>query len=99
MKRKRRHRRLGLIGGLVAGWLFLGVALAAGEIIPRNLMESSGGWVSNGSLRLHHAVGQPVAGTVSNGNLTLCSGLVCGSGVAAQESTFQIYLPLIVKSN
>lgn len=76
---KRRALSLGVIvlAGLMALLLSIGVALAAGEILPRSLMGSGGGQISGGGLRLRSAIGQPVAGAVSD-SFTLCSGFICG---------------------
>ncbi len=90
-------KRWGLISGLVAACLFLGLALAAGEQIPRQVIDSSGGRVSAGNVQLRAAIGQPVAGPVSNGNLALCSGFLCGPTGGASSGSNSVYLPLIIK--
>ncbi len=87
-----RFKRWSLLGYLVVACLFLGVVLAAGEQIPRQVIVSSGGQVSAGNVQLQSAIGQPLAGSVSNGNLALCSGFLW----CATDDT-SVYLPLIVK--
>jgi uncharacterized repeat protein (TIGR01451 family) len=71
---------IGLTIGLVALLVLVGVALAAGESIPRSQIGSGGGEISGGGLGLRTTIGQPFAGTVSNGP-TVCSGLLCGPQV------------------
>ena len=93
-----RFKRRALIGGLVAAFLFLGVALAAGEQLPRQVIDSGGGQVSAGNVRLVAAIGQPVAGSVSGGNVGVCSGFLCGSGGGQAPGQNNVYLPLVVKN-
>lgn len=91
-------KRWALIIGLIAAFLFLGVALAAGEQLPHQVIDSGGGPVSAGNVRLQSAIGQPVAGPVSSTNLNLCSGFLCGSGGGQSPGAGGIYLPLVVKN-
>lgn len=76
--------------------LSLGMALAVGEQLPRSLISSGGGIVSQEGMNLHSATGQPAAGTVQN-ELLLCSGYWCNRGVSATdppiEHPFDLYLP------
>jgi hypothetical protein len=73
------------------------VVYAAGEPLPRSAVVSGGGIISDGGLTLRPAIGQPVAGTVSDGSTRLCSGVVCGpsrSGSSSRPSG-ALYLPVI----
>lgn len=73
------------------------LALAAGEILPRSLVGSGGGQVSQSGLALHSAVGQPVVGAVHN-NLNLCSGYLCGAGAPpVSGSDYSLYLPAVLR--
>lgn len=91
-------KRRALIGGLMATFLFLGAALAAGEQLPRYVTTGGGGPVNGGQVRLMAAIGQPVAGPVSSGNLGLCGGFLCGSGGGQSPGQNSVYLPLVVKN-
>jgi hypothetical protein len=94
---KQNSKRWALLSGLVAACLFLGVALASGEQLPRQVIDSGGGQISGGEVRLHSVIGQPVAGPVSSGGLGLCSGFLCGSTGGAAPGAYGVYLPLVVK--
>ncbi|MEZ4556859.1 MAG: PKD domain-containing protein [Caldilineaceae bacterium] len=62
-----------------------GVALAAGEVIPRAGSGAGGGSSTNGQTTVRSAFGQPVVGVVGNAQTTLCSGFACGMGVMADD--------------
>ncbi|GIW07141.1 MAG: hypothetical protein KatS3mg060_1946 [Dehalococcoidia bacterium] len=68
--------------GLLAG----GIAFAAGESIPRNVLSGGGGLLTAPGLRLQNVMAQPAAGTVRN-QVTLCAGLLCGQGVQPSCTT------------
>jgi hypothetical protein len=88
---------MGVLGGLAALLLAAGVALAAGETLPRSLVSSGGGQVSAGGLHLHSAIGQPLVGAVGDGP-ALCSGFLCGPGAPGASGggePFFLYLPLV----
>jgi hypothetical protein len=95
--------RYGLLIVLVT-LLLAGVALAAGETIPRSVVSSGGGALSSANIQLRAAVGQPSAGTVSS-TTTLCSGLLCGAGAPDTPDpdpqpgspSDWLYLPLVVR--
>jgi hypothetical protein len=72
-------------------------ALAAGPSINSWLISPGGGYLDGAGINVHSAIGQPFGGSVSNG-LTLCSGLLCGSGASATGKTF-VYLPEIFNNN
>ena len=86
-----------LTGAVVGVLLLTGIALAAGENLPRHVVDSGGSSIEN-SITLRNAIGQPIAGTVSNG-ITLCSGFVCGQNTSAPTpgGDHFIYLPLVLK--
>ena len=88
-KRDRDRRRLySLLLVVVLALLAFGVALAAGESMPRSLFSSGGGANSAGDIRSQGALGQPVAGAVSDGSsFSNCTGFWCGSGVVAPTIT------------
>jgi hypothetical protein len=78
--------------GLLIILLTAGAVLAAaGPAITQWVVGAGGGKVEGGGLVLHSAIGQPAAGTVSNG-LRLCSGYLCGEG-----DLWQVYLPLVIR--
>lgn len=76
--------------------LAVGLALAAGDTMPRTLIDSGGGALEQSDIRLQSSIGQPIVGTVSQ-EMTLCSGYYCGPGVAAVAKDYAIYLPVIVR--
>lgn len=98
MKHSRTRRGAAAFGLLLALGVAIGTAQGAGEQIRRAATASGGGIVSAGQIRLITSVGQPVAGAVQ-GQLTLCSGLICGAGAPsvgpAPEDT--LYLPLLAR--
>lgn len=95
MKQTAFPKWLGLL--LLIGSLLLAArVLAAGEIISRHIIPGSGGThLAAGDLILHGALGQPVAGPVSNTNYRLCSGFWCG---AAPAQGGKIYLPVVIRN-
>jgi hypothetical protein len=67
---------------------------AAASLTPslkRHVTGGGGGRVEVPGYRLDATVGQPVVGTVSGGDYALCAGFWC-------ESTYEIYLPLVLKN-
>ena len=97
IRAKRRSIILGVAGVLLLTLLSLGLVLAAGEMMPRTLVSSGGGIVSQGDVALHSAIGQPAVGAVGS-NLTLCSGYLCGAGappVTGGSNT--LYIPILFK--
>lgn len=90
-------KRVGLILVLIALLLGVGLVAAGGDMLPRSLLSSGGGLVSQSELALHNAIGQPAVGAVQNGS-TLCSGYLCGmSAPPVSGGTFHIYLPTVVR--
>jgi len=82
---------------ITAVFLTFSLAMAGSDVLPRSLVSSGGGTVSEGGLALHSAIGQPVVGAVQNG-LALCSGFLCGSGAPpVGGSEFASYLPLVLR--
>jgi hypothetical protein len=78
--------------------LLIGVTvLAAGPSINSWLFSPGGGYLDGDGINVHSAIGQPFGGSVSNG-LTLCSGLLCGSGASATGKTF-VYLPAMFNNS
>jgi plastocyanin len=78
-----------LIGGGL-GLLAVAVTIsvyATGESLGRSAITGGGGWLTNSSGALRGAVAQPLAGVVSNGTQTLCSGFECNAAAAAQPAT------------
>jgi hypothetical protein len=77
--------------------LTFSLAIAGGDVLPRSLVSSGGGTVSDGGLALRSAIGQPVAGTVQNGAM-LCSGFLCGADAPpVSGGEFASYLPLVLR--
>ena len=73
-------------------------ALARGGVeLPRTVLSSGGGSVSNGGLVLNGSVDQPVAGTVENGAIRHCSGFWCAAAAPVNPASEALYLPLIIK--
>ncbi len=91
-------RLLPIALALVAALLLVTLVLAAIGGMPRSLAGSGGGLLEGGGLSLRSALGQPLAGTVSDG-IQLCSGFHCGSGVVDTPSNpaHAIYLPVVVR--
>jgi hypothetical protein len=97
--KKRKALWLGLI--LLLALMGLGIVMADGTMLSRNLVSSGGGIVSQNGVALHSATGQPAAGAVEN-DLTLCSGYWCGSGAPLTEppiieDEFELFLPITIK--
>ncbi len=90
--------KLTLIGAMVGVLLLTGIALAAGESLPRHAVSGGGDTVSAGNITLRNTIGQPIAGSVSNGG-SLCSGFICGQAASAPTSGGDkfVYLPLVLK--
>ncbi|KAA3661674.1 MAG: hypothetical protein DWQ04_15775 [Chloroflexi bacterium] len=76
--------------------LAAGLALADGGTMPWTFLGSGGGALEQLGIRLQSSMGQPVAGSVSNG-LTLCSGFHCGYGMLAVAEDYAIYLPIVIR--
>ncbi len=93
---KQRLRILLLTGMML--FTFAALAVAAGEVLPRYVVSSGGGSLSNGGVTLQGSIGQPLVGAVSQG-VTLCSGYHCGAGVPSIPGggTEVVYLPLITR--
>ncbi len=90
-------KRIGITVVLMVLLLGVGLAAAGGDMLPRSLLSSGGGLVSQSDLALHSAIGQPAVGAVQNGS-TLCSGYLCGaSAPPVSGGTFHIYLPTVVR--
>lgn len=93
---KRSRLKTTLIGAMVGVLLLTAIVLAAGESLPRHVIGSGGSSIENG-ITLRNAIGQPIAGAVSNG-ITLCSGFVCGQSTSAPfDNNHFVYLPLVLK--
>jgi hypothetical protein len=82
---------------ITAVLLTFSLVAAGGELLPRSLVSSGGGMVSQGNVALHSAIGQPVVGVVQNG-ATLCSGFLCGADAPPiNDPDFYIYLPVTIR--
>ena len=83
---------------LLALFLLGGVVLAAAEVLPRSAISGGGstGLAADGHI-LHGALGQSVAGAVSNADYHLCSGFWCGEG-SGVPTIHWLYLPLVVRN-
>lgn len=82
---------------LTAVLLTVGLVFAGGDMLPRSLVSSGGGLVSQGGYTLHSAIGQPVVGAVQN-EATLCSGFLCGADAPpVTGGGYHIYLPVVVR--
>lgn len=79
---------VGLTLALVVALFVAGVALAAGETLPRFNLGGGGETVSTEETVLRGAFGQPVAGAVSASSTgsQLCGGFECGLGVQPQST-------------
>lgn len=99
MNRTRQKRVRRLVAALIVLLVMAGVVAAAGEVMPRSLLSSGGGVVSQAGYSLHSAVGQPVAGAVQE-DLTLCSGYLCAAEAPlspAPDGGHLLYLPMTVR--
>ena len=67
--------------GILVSLLVVFVVSAAGESIQRSLVGSGGGQIAAGDLVLRSAIGQPVAGKVSNSAYTLYTGVLAPAQV------------------
>lgn len=77
--------------------LMTGLVWAGGDGMPRSLVSSGGGLVSQGGINLETAVGQPVVGAVANGAV-LCSGYWCGADAPPiTGGMYALYLPTLSK--
>jgi len=74
----------------------LGLVAAAGEMLPRSLLNSGGGSIANSDLTLSSVIAQPIAGTVTN-EFTLCAGFYCGQGATGVEFDHAVYLPTVIR--
>ncbi|HRQ37793.1 MAG TPA: hypothetical protein PLD25_07750 [Chloroflexota bacterium] len=82
---------------LTAVFLTVSLAFAGGDLLPRSLVSSGGGLVSQSGYSLHSAIGQPVVGAVQN-EATLCSGYLCGADAPpVTGGSFHIYLPVVIR--
>jgi hypothetical protein len=80
---------------VTAVFLTVGLVLAGGDMMPRSLVSSGGGLVSQNSITLHSAIGQPAIGTVANGTI-LCSGYLCDAAAPPVSGGSQgLFLPYI----
>ncbi len=71
-----------IAGTTLAMLLTLGIALAFSGTL-RSTPSSGGGSASGGGLKLQASIGQPIIGSVSDGSITLCGGILCGVGAPA----------------
>lgn len=93
-------KRMLWLAAAAAVLLTVSLALASGELLPRSLVGSGGGGVSQGQTTLQSAIGQPLVGAVQSGELTLCSGYLCTAEappLSGTESDYNLYLPLTVR--
>ncbi|MCL4264513.1 MAG: hypothetical protein KJ069_14915 [Anaerolineae bacterium] len=82
---------------LTAVLLTVGLVFAGGDMLPRSLVSSGGGLVSQSGYTLHSAIGQPVVGAVQNED-TLCSGYLCGADAPpVTGGSYYIYLPVVIR--
>ena len=83
---------------LLAIFLMAGLVVAGGEMLPRSLVGSGGGMVSQEGTTLHSAIGQPLVGAVQEG-LTLCSGFLCAADAPpiSDSSSYGLYLPTLIR--
>ncbi len=97
MKRIQSHPyTLAVLGFAMALFLSVGIVLAVGETLERGTVSSGGSEISGGGLTLQSSAGQPVVGSISGSDVTLCSGLLCGEGAPAVSGPDQeLYLPLV----
>jgi plastocyanin len=76
--------------GILFSLLVVFVVSAAGESIPHSVVGSGGGQIAAGDLVLRSAIGQPVAGKVSNSTYTLYAGFLApaqATGTPTSTST------------
>ena len=70
-----RKTRKGFVFAVAVGLALVAAAGHAGTDAPTNtVVASGGGTVSQGSIKLHWTVGEPVAGPTSAGGTTLTAG-------------------------
>jgi hypothetical protein len=94
---KRMNKKWLLLVALTAVLLSVGLVFAGGDMLPRSLVSSGGGMVSQSGYTLHSAIGQPVVGAVQN-EATLCSGFLCGADAPpVTGGDYHIYLPAMVR--
>lgn len=90
-------KQMGWLVMITAVLLTFSLVAAGGELLPRSLVSSGGGVVSQGNVALHSAIGQPVVGVVHNG-VTLCSGFLCGADASPINGLdFHLYLPVTIR--
>ena len=88
----------GVLVGLLILLLLVGGVLASGGVeLPKTVVSSGGGMVSNSGLVLSASLGQPVAGTVETGTLRHCSGFWCAAAAAVPPLENSVFLPLTIK--
>ena len=89
LKRYKNPRRIIVtLLGIALLLTLVGVALANGDVLlTRELLSSGGGEVSNSEVSMRSSIGQPVAGSVTSGDLTGCFGFNCGEGITAPTPT------------
>ncbi|MCL4871925.1 MAG: hypothetical protein KJ063_23445 [Anaerolineae bacterium] len=97
--KSRRWLGVGGVGLLLL--LMAGIVLASGGLeLPRAHLTGGGGQVSSSGLVLSSAVGQPVAGTVTNGSMQLCTGFWCGEGASVPPpGDGKTYLPMVIRGD
>ena len=97
MKRMNKKMALLLLLLLMVGLLSVGLVAAGGDMLPRSLVSSGGGIVSQSGTTLQSAIGQPAVGAVENGNV-LCSGYLCGAEAPpVSGGSNSVYLPVIIR--
>ncbi|MEZ4831205.1 MAG: hypothetical protein R2873_04235 [Caldilineaceae bacterium] len=72
--------------GIVLSLLVVFVVSAAGESLQRSIVGSGGGKIEAGDLVLRSAIGQPVGGKVSSGQLALYAGFLPPAQVTASPT-------------
>ncbi len=92
------QRRIGriILLGLAAVVLFglAGTVLAGGgggTYISRYVFSGGGQEVQAGNYTLNGSIGQPIAGQVGTGSLSLCSGYWC-------NAYYEVYLPVVIRN-
>ncbi len=82
-----------LILALALLFAAMGMAAANGNVeLPRQVMSGGATDAVAGGVTLHATLGQPMAGIVANGEMTLEQGFWHGSDVG-----FNVYLPLVIR--
>ncbi len=85
-------KRMALFATALALLMLAGTALAQGTTaIPWSVLGGGGGHTEAGGISLDGTIGQPIVGTVSQGNYELCAGFWCGT------AQYLVYLPLVMR--